>query len=59
LLEYRLAAVFAIPITESASKGDYYATLAEKQMTKSKTIDSQMSPSSAPVGNSPLINFRS
>jgi hypothetical protein len=51
--------VFSIPITESASKGDYYATLAEKQLTKSKTIDSQMSPSSAPVGNSPLINFRS
>ena len=58
LLEYRLAAVFAIPITESATKGDYYAQLAERQMTKSKTIDSQMSPSSAPVGNSPLINFR-
>lgn len=59
LLEYRLASVFSIPITESASKGEYYATLAEKQLTKSKTIDSQMSPSSAPVGNSPLINFRS
>ena len=59
LLEYRLAAVFAIPITESATKGDYYASLAEKQLAKSKTIDSQMSPSSAPDGNSPLINFRS
>jgi hypothetical protein len=58
LLEYRLAAVFAIPITESATKGDYYAQLGERQLTKAKTIDSQMSPSSAPVGNSPLINFR-
>ena len=58
LLEYRLASVFAIPITESASKGEYYASLAEKQLTKCKTIDSQMSPSSAPAGNSPLLNAR-
>jgi hypothetical protein len=58
LLEYRLASVFAIPITESTSKGEYYASLAIRQMTKAKTIDSQMSPSSAPVGNSPLINNR-
>lgn len=59
LLEYRLASVFAIPITESATKGEYYASLAERQLAKCKTIDSQMSPSSAPAGNSPLINARS
>ena len=58
LLEYRLASVFAIPITERATKGEYYASLAEKQLAKCKTIDSQMSPSSAPTGNSPLINAR-
>ena len=58
LLEYRLAAVFAIPITESTTKGDYYSTLGERQLAKAKTIDSQMTPSSAPAGNSSLINFR-
>ncbi len=58
LLEYRLAAVFAIPITESATKGDYYASLGERQLSKAKTIDSMMTPSSAPAGNSPLINAR-
>jgi|TARA_R110000787_G_scaffold118710_3_gene229566 hypothetical protein len=59
LLEYRLASLFAIPITESTTKAEYYASLAARQLTKAKTIDSQMSPSSAPAGNSPLINARS
>tara|TARA_R110002153_G_scaffold269481_1_gene435104 strand:+ start:462 stop:617 length:156 start_codon:yes stop_codon:yes gene_type:complete len=51
--------LFAIPITESTTKAEYYASLAARQLTKAKTIDSQMSPSSAPAGNSPLINARS
>ncbi|MBT5235810.1 MAG: hypothetical protein HOM18_10975 [Candidatus Marinimicrobia bacterium] len=60
LLELRLASVFAIPITESATRGDYYAGLAEKQLQRSKTIDSQSTPSIGPpaLEGSRLINSR-
>jgi len=60
LLELRLAAVFAIPITESATRGDYYAGLAEKQLQRAKTIDSQSTPSIGPdaLEGSRLINSR-
>lgn len=60
LLELRLAAVFAIPITESATRGDYYAGLAEKQLQRAKTVDSQSTPSIGPSAfeGSRLINSR-
>jgi len=60
LLELRLASVFAIPITESATRGEYYAGLAEKQLQKAKTIDSQSTPSIGPAAleGSRLINSR-
>mgnify|MGYP003967019637 FL=1 len=60
LLELRLASVFAIPITESATRGEYYAGLAEKQLQRSKTIDSQSTPSIGPpaLEGSRLINSR-
>ena len=58
LLELRLAAVFAIPITESATRGDYYAALSEKQLSRSKTIDSQATPSISPVYESSLVRAR-
>ena len=60
LLELRLAAVFAIPITESATKGEYYAGLADKQLQRAKTIDSQSTPSIGPnaLEGSRLINSR-
>ena len=58
LLELRLASVFAIPITESATKGDYYAGLAEKQMSRAKTVDSQATPSITPNTESRLVKAR-
>ena len=60
LLELRLASVFAIPITESATKGEYYSGLANAQLSRSKTMDSQSTPSIAPgmLENSVLINSR-
>lgn len=58
LLEYKLASVFSIPITESTSKGEYYATLAARALTRAKTIDSQSTPSIAPSSASLLMNVR-
>jgi hypothetical protein len=58
LLELRLASVFAIPITESSTKGDYYAALAEKQLQRAKTVDSQSTPSIAPAIDSALVRAR-
>jgi len=58
LLELRLASVFAIPITESATRGEYYATLAEKQMSRAKTVDSQATPSIGPNRDSSLVRNR-
>jgi len=58
VLEYKLASVFAIPITESATKGEYYAELAEKMLTKAKQIDSSATPSIVPNEESPLIGGR-
>lgn len=58
LLSLRLAAVFAIPITESSTKGDYYAALAEKQLSRAKTVDSQSTPSITPNTDSSLVRAR-
>lgn len=60
LLELRLASVFAIPVTESATKSDHYAALADKQLSRAKTIDSQSTPSIGPgaLDGSALINAR-
>jgi len=59
LLEYKLASIFAIPITESATKADYYTSIANTQLTKAKTIDSQSTPSIGPgLESSALINIR-
>lgn len=60
LLQLKLASVFAIPITESATKGEYYAGLADKQLQRAKTIDSQSTPSIGPsaLEGSRLINSR-
>lgn len=59
LLEYKLASIFAIPITESATKADYYASIANTQLTRAKTIDSQSTPSIGPgLESSALINIR-
>jgi hypothetical protein len=59
VLEYKLASVFAIPITESATKGDYYVALAERMLTKAKNIDSSATPSIVPNKESSLISGRS
>lgn len=58
LLELRLASVFAIPITESATKGEYYASLAEAQLSRAKTIDSQATPTISPKRDSSLVKAR-
>lgn len=60
LLKLRLASVFAIPITESATRGEYFAKLAEKQLQRAKTVDSQSTPSIAPeaLSGTRLINSR-
>ena len=61
LLEYKLASVFAIPITESTTKAEYYAALVERHLTRAKTIDSQSTPSIGPAAleGSNLVNARS
>lgn len=61
LLEMRLASVFAVPITESATKSEHYAALADRQLLRAKTIDSQATPSIGPgaLDGSALINARS
>jgi len=59
VLEFKLASVFAIPITESATKGEYYAALANNALTRARTIDSQATPTITPSEGSPLINARS
>jgi len=60
LLELKLASMFSVPITESATKGEYYASLADKQLQKAKFVDSQSTPSIAPglLDGSALINNR-
>jgi len=58
LLELRLASVFAIPITESSTKGEYYATLAENQLKRAKTVDSQATPSISPRRDSHIVRSR-
>jgi hypothetical protein len=60
LLVNKLASVFAIPVTESSTKAEYYATQTERQLQKAKTVDSQSTPSIAPglLEGSTLINAR-
>ena len=57
LMEYTFASMFAIPVTDSATKAEYFQTLTKDQLTKSKTIDSQATP---PVEfqHSPLTEIR-
>lgn len=61
LLEYKLASLFAVPITENTSKAEFYANMTDRQLSRAKTIDSQSTPSNAPpaLSGSLLINARS
>ena len=40
-LQYRLAAVWAVPITDSTSKAEYFEAMAEKMIQRARTADAQ------------------
>lgn len=56
-VEYKLAAEFAIPVTESSSKAELYETKFTKQLGMARTIDSQGRPP-VPVVDSPFVDVR-
>ena len=57
LLEFSLAAIFAIPVTDNSTKAEEYRKMANDQLRKSRFTDSQARPSNAIV-DSPLIEAR-
>jgi hypothetical protein len=56
-LEYRLAADFAMLITESATKAQYYEEKYRDMLAKAKSIDSQNRPQQ-PIIDSPFVDVR-
>ena len=55
-LQYLLAASFAIPLTDNATKAQTYVTLYETQFRIAKNIDSTQRPSTA-IQDSPLLGL--
>ncbi len=56
-LEYKLAADFAISVTEDRGKAEYYAALAQQFIAKAKNVDSQGRPQE-PIISSPFTDVR-
>ncbi len=57
LLEFSLASIFAIPVTDNSSKAAEYRKMYEDQLRRAKYIDSQARPSDAII-DSPLVDAR-
>jgi hypothetical protein len=57
LMEFHLAAQFAIPVTDNTSKAEEYRRMFEDQLRRSKFIDSQARPQD-PIVDSPFIEVR-
>lgn len=54
-LQYKLASDFAISVTEDRNKAQYYAELADRSLSKAKSVDSQGRPQT-PVISSPFLD---
>lgn len=57
LLEFSLASIFAIPVTDNSTKAEEYRVMFEDQLKRARNIDSQARPSDAIV-DSPFIEAR-
>ena len=57
LLEFNLASIFAIPVTDNSTKAEEYRKMFEDQLRRARYIDSQARPADAIV-DSPLIEAR-
>lgn len=57
LMEFHLAAQFAIPVTDNSTKAEEYRKMYEDQLRRAKFIDSQARPN-APIVDSPFIEVR-
>jgi len=57
LLEFNLASVFAIPVTDNSTKAEEYRKMYESQLKKARFIDSQARPAVAII-DSPLVDAR-
>lgn len=56
-VEYKLAAEFALPVTESKTKAEYYEQKYRDQLSMARTIDSQNKPQ-VPIVDSPFVDAR-
>jgi len=56
-LEFNLAAVFAIPVTDNSTKAEEYRKMFEDQLKRARYVDSQSRPVDAIV-DSPFISVR-
>jgi len=56
-LAYNLAAQFAVPITESATKAEFYAGIYQQAVRKARYADASQRPN-IPIQDSPYINAR-
>ena len=57
LLEFNLASIFAIPVTDNSTKAEEYRKMTEQQLRKARFTDSQARPSDSIV-DSPFIDSR-
>ena len=57
LLEFNLASIFAIPVTDNSTKAEEYRKMYEVQLRQSRYTDSQSRPANA-IMDSPLIEAR-
>ncbi len=57
LLEFNLASIFAIPVTDNSTKAEEYRKMAEGQLRRSRFTDSQARPTDAII-DSPLVDVR-
>jgi len=57
LLEFNLASIFAIPVTDNSSKAGEYHSMYEDQLRRARYTDSQARPADAIV-DSPLVDAR-
>ena len=57
LVEFHLAAQFAIPVTDNSTKAEEYRKMYEDQLRRAKFIDSQARPNDAVV-DSPFVEVR-
>jgi hypothetical protein len=57
LLEFNLASIFAIPVTDNSTKAEEYRKMYEVQLRQARYTDSQSRPANA-IMDSPLIEAR-